>query len=508
MAIDGIFLKLLCDELKIIEGNHIEKIHCQKGGVFVFSLKKQKLYINLAGTPYITLVSERFVNPENPPMFCMLLRKHLQGGKITKLSKLEGDRILRLSVQKPNEMGFLSNKELYIELTGTKSNIVLVENGKIIDAFRRSDLEKASRIIAPGAVYTLPIKSNREYSMLIERESNERQIPVDTLIRNKKPVMILDPNGGFFDFTYIEITQYGKTYKNIEYRNYNSLVNDFYFSKRKESEINEKLSGLKKTIDNKIKNEQKKIGIRKQELENAKSREKFRIYGELLKANLYKIEPGTQSVTVENYYDELKPVTIPLKSSLSPQKNAAQYFNQYKKMCSAANVVEELLKQSENELLYLQSVKDEILRADSVETAENIRAELINAKIIRPKKAAAKKTKPKFSFLEDEYKGFKIYIGKNNIENDELTLNFADKTDVWFHTKNIPGSHVIVKTGDSALPDEVIVYAATLAARHSAAAPGAKVAVDYTPVKFIKKPNGAKPGMVIFKTNSTVLVTP
>lgn len=508
MPIDNIFLSFLIDELKQIENQHIDKIHCPSGGEFVFSLRKQKLFINLNGTPYITLLKESFSNPETPPNFCMLLRKHLQGGKILSIEKQENDRIVIITISSLNELKDVNIYKVFVELISGKANLILTKDSKIIDSYKKSDLEKDSRIIAPGATYVLPQNNGGGLSPLIARELEYQNKTLEEVLKTARPMALQNEKGEYKDLSFTEIKQYENLYKRVEFEDYISLVNEFFNSKRKQSEINNAAAGLSKKVNGLILKAEKKLAVRNEDLLKTEDREKYRIYGELLKANLFKINAGQKSVVLENYYDNMSLVEIPLKEHLSPNKNAERYFKEYKKLCSAKNTLAELIEENKNEIFYLKSVKEFLENANNVSEILEIEEELVISGYLRKNKNNKnKKIKPK-PFLEKEFLGFKILVGRNNLENDRLTLKTADKNDMWFHAKNIPGSHVVILTEGKDLPDEVILYAAGLAAQNSSAKLSGQVAVDYTQIKNVKKPVGAKPGMVIYKTNKTVYVTP
>ena len=507
MPIDNIFLKLLSDELRQIENEHIDKIHCPTGGEFVFALRRKKLFVNLNGTPYITLLKESFLNPDTPPNFCMLLRKHLGGGKILSVEKVENDRIIIITVSSLNELKDVSVYKVIIELISGKANLILTKDNKIIDCYKKSDLEKDARIIAPGATYTLPT-NNGGLSPLIQRELEHQNTTIDALLATASPYALQNENGEYKDLTFTEIHQYDGLYSLKKFDSFIELTNEFFTAKRKQSELNNASVGLNKRVNSLITKAERKLALREADLKETEKRENYRIFGELLKANLYKIKAGAKSVVVENYYDNMKEITIPLKEELSPNKNAEKYFKDYKKLCSAANTLVSLIQSSKEEIFYLKSVKEFLEKAETVSEILEIEQELILSGYLRKNKAQKnKKIKPK-PFVTKEFMGYKIFIGKNNLENDRLTLKTANKNDMWLHTKNIPGSHIVIENKGEEFPPEVILFAATLAAENSSAAKGSQVAVDYTLVKNIKKPNGAKPGMVIYKTNQTVYVTP
>ena len=292
---------------------------------------------------------------------------------------------------------------------------------------------------------------------------------------------------------------------------YSKLLDDFYAEKQRNALVSQGAADIIKTVSNAINRIQKKLSLRLCELGKCKDREKYRIYGELIKANLYAIENGSSSAVVQNYYDEqLSTIKIPLNPAISPSANAARYFKEYKKTYTAEQTLLKLTEEDKKELLYLESVADSISRCESISEISEIRDELSESGYIkRPALKGKKKKQQISSYLEYTSKeGYKIAVGKNNRQNDYLTCVLANKNDLWFHVKNIPGSHVIVFCGGEEVSDETVLFAAGLAATNSKAAASSNVAVDYTPVKYVKKPNGAKPGMVIYTTNKTVFVTP
>lgn len=508
MPLDGVFLGFLTAELNELCGSNIEKIHCPAGGEFVFTLRKKKLFICLNGTPYITVLGESFDNPEKPPMFCMLLRKHLCSGRITAVEKVANDRIVIFKISSRGELGDVFEYSLIAELYGTKANLILAAaDGKIIDAYRRSDIETSKRLIQPGARYTIPEGGGSGYSPLIERELAFRNTTIDKLIENACPTMLVDENGDGKDFTFTDIVQYGSLYRMRRFESYLELVKVFFTERRRKNAIDTASSEVKKQLKNLIARAEKKLFYRREEQKKSEQKEKYRVFGELIKANIYAIERGAPSVRVQNYYDDCKEITIPLSTALSPQANAAKYFKEYKKLCNAAAALDELIKSSEEEIYYLKSVAEELERAENSSDVEAVKRELCEAGYIRSRQKSTKK-EPAAHFKRYEAGGFTILVGRNNNENDRLTLKTAAKNDLWFHTKNIPGSHVVILTGGAAPGDDVLLYAANLAALHSSAKDSGQVAVDYTEIKNIKKPAGAKPGMVIYKTNKTVYVTP
>lgn len=568
MPLDGALITCLRAEFSEILEGYIEKIHLPAKNEFVLSVRSKvgnkKLYISInPESPRVCFTTKSFENPTTPPMFCMLLRKHLSSGKIVAVEGLSAERIVIFKVLSTNELGDKVLYKLIIELLGHQTNLLLVnEQGKILDAARRSDIESATRILAPGAEYKFPeadqrfdlfegdleaaakktvdselplninlIKNIRGLSPLICREISYRlSDSTDTLSNNidedkllnaleeiksaalsgGKPYIICDKAGLYKDFSFIPIRQYGNLCTLKSFENYSDMLETFYETRDKARRLDHLKSDILKLLKNLIARNNKKLNVRREELKKSENREELRIFGELLKANLYRIEKGATSVLVENYYDpECKPIKIKLNPTLSPQNNAAKYFKDYKKACSAGQTLLSLIEQCENEAEYLNSVLYATENAETSAEISEIRLELKENGYISYKKNEAKqkkKTAPQFLWFEKN--GFKIAVGRNNIQNDILTLKTADKNDLWFHTKNIHGSHVILFLEGKTPDDETLIYAASLAAKYSAAKNSSQVPVDYTPVKYVKKPAGAKTGMVIYKTNKTIFADP
>ncbi len=570
MSIDGIFLAKLKTELECtLQNTRVEKIHQPSKEELVVLLRSfhesHRLLIQIRPSSFrLGLVEAGYENPAEPPMFCMLLRKHLSGAKFSHIEQSGYERVLSICFNAINEMGDPVLLKLVVELTGKQTNIIFVgHDGRIIDCVRKSDIETSSRLIQPGAKYVYPEKQNKAdilnvdtallvdiicaeqspiakrlvavldgVSPLIARElvtlsgidterlaneltQAERQSLANTIEKFKaefisfKSVAVYDKNGIPFEFSYMPITQYGASAKAVEFESCSKLLDTVFSERDKQERIRSFASDLVKLLNNMHNRVQKKTNIRKKELEMCQNGETFRIFGELLKANLYNIQKGAPYVDVQNFYDqELKTVRIPLNTALSPAQNAQKYFKEYKKSCTAATLLGDLIKESEAELEYIKSVMDELSRATSVADLKEIRQELVLSGYLRQSFATKQKQAPSKPIETVSPDGFRVLVGRNNRQNDELTLRIAEKTDMWFHTKNIPGSHVIVKTEGKELPETTVMFAAKLAALHSNAAQSSSVPVDYTAVKYVKKPAGAKPGMVIYKANKTIFVTP
>ncbi len=548
MALDGAFLHKLTQELKTAIDCHIDKIYQPSHDELVFSVRKKgfskRLLISAkSGSQRIHFTESKLENPAVPPMFCMLMRKYLSSARLIDILQPDLERVVILVFSTTNEMGDIVEIKLICELIGGKSNIILVGfDGKIIDALRHSSVENGGRLVLPTATYTLPDRSQKANPLLLsadqvlnkaedssllaaidgfsplicrEIENSENQKgTIEKILYNLKsensPIMVYKPDGEPLDFTYTEIRQYGKDYINKEYESFSVLLDEFYREKETVSRINTAARDIIKLLNNLKARAQKRLSLRLNDLKKCENRETLRIYGELLKANLYNIEKGSSVARVPNYYSEnMEIVSIPLDIALSPANNANKYFKEYKKTYTAEQTLKELTEKDREEIVYLESVLDSIERSTTLSDIAQIREELSEAGYIKSTTNRNKKPTPQNQFKEYfSEEGYKILVGKNNRQNDYLTTVAADKSDLWFHVKNTSGSHVIVFSGGKSVSDSTILKAAMLAAENSKAANSSNVAVDYTPVKYVKKPNGAKPGMVIYTTNKTVYVTP
>lgn len=567
MPLDGAFIYCLQNELKTAINSHIDKIHIPAKNEFVFSIKgrgfSKKLFISIApNSPRVSFTGATFENPANPPMFCMLLRKHLSSGRIINIDGEGTERLIRFKIQSTNEMGDRVIYSLILEFIGHKTNLILLdENGRILDAARRSDIESGDRLIQPGAIYTLPVNSNktdiltgnitsavqsilsdgdkrlcdallsniggisplicRELAFIItgDCESLCKSVSADkliaclselknTIMSGGTPFTLIGENGLPTDFSFLEIKQYGNMMTLEKHNSFSELLESFYGERDRLRRLDNLRSDLVKKIKNLISRNTKKLHLRQAELKKSENREHLRIYGELIKANIYQIKKGAHKAVVDNYYDpEYSKIEIPLNSALSPSANAAKYFKDYKKACTAEQTLGNLIKECKEEGEYLESVLFELQSADSTAELSLIRDEL-NLSGYIARNSGNKKTKIVTKPLKFSKNGFEILVGKNNLQNDELTTKTASKNDLWFHTKNIHGSHVILITDGKTPDDDTIIFAATLAAYYSKAKNSNQVPVDYTPVKFVKKPTGAKPGMVIYTTNKTIFANP
>lgn len=557
MAFDGGFLKKISGELNEALDCHIDKICQPSRDELVFTLRKKgfakKLLISVkSGRARIHFTDGKYENPATPPNFCMVLRKHLSSARLVEIDQSGLERIIKLKFSATNEMGDYVNLKLVCELIGNSANVILVgQDGKIIDALRKTfDIETAKRLILCGAAYVYPNKTEKlnpiEYGhtkILKSLEETKENISekllntvegfsplvcreiefsaqtagvsqaflkvLDDLTKVGKPTMVIKPDGTPLDYSYTDILQYGNSYKLKYFPSFSKLLDEFYFSADLAARIKTAAADITKLVKNLYSRTEKKLSLRISDLEKSKDRENLRIYGELIKANISSIENGTEKARVVNYYDEnFGEIEIPLNPALSPAKNADKYFKEYKKSYTAEQTLSRLIEKDREELIYFESVLESIEKANTVSQIAEIREELENGGYIKRTSSKPKKNiKPEFKETVS-VEGYKIIIGKNNTQNDYITTKLAAKNDLWFHTKNIPGSHVVVFCNGNEVSDETIIKAATLAAENSKAKLGASVPVDYTLIKNVKKPAGAKPGMVIYTTNKTVFVTP
>ncbi len=570
MALDGGFIYRLTKELNCAEGAHIDKIYQPSRDELVFLLRAQglnkRLFISAhPGSARVHFTEQRPENPPTPPMFCMLLRKHLGGARISEICGSGLERIIKIKTRGLNEMGDIIHPELIIELISSSPNIILVgTDGRIIDAVHRSSIEAGGRLIQPGAIYEEPVPLGKKnilsedidaltsqilncsgrlerallatlegFSPLICREiayavSGNTDINVEVLTKTGrehlktkllfmrreltdggKPVMLTDESGSPTDFSYTEIFQYGKAYTCREAESFSELLEAFYSRRAQKERIKRESQDLLRMLASLDARISKRMALRAADLKKCENREQLRVFGELLKANLYAVTPGATFIEVQNYYDEnLSTVRIPLNPALSPANNAAKFFKDYKKTYTAEQTLTALIEKDKTEKEYINSVLDSLSRAETLADIAEIREELALSGYIRRAKKPQKKAAD-MSFKEFvSPSGYRVLVGKNNRQNDTLTLSVAAKNDTWFHTKNIPGSHVILFNSGGDISDEDVIFAARLAAENSSAAASANVPVDYTAIKFVKKPSGAKPGMVIYTTNKTVFVTP
>ena len=567
MPLDAICLQGVVGELAPqLTGSRIEKIQQPARDQIILLLRgSRRLFLNAgANQPRIHLTEQLRDNPSQPPMFCMLLRKHLSGGIIESVRQEPLERVVTLTVLASDEMGERSRFTLVWEGMPRRANLILCDrDGRIIDCLRRVDLEaEQDRQVLPGLFYRLPTRQDKrsplsvteeEFAALLERAAPDapldgwlldtftaisplvaRELTVracgstdapasqgnalwDVFSRWQRDVnentfipTLIKRNGSLADFTYGPVTQYG-TYAETEiYDSFSHLLDDFYEKREQAERVKQKGRDLLKTATTARDRVRRKLAAQEKELAACLDRDHLRICGELITANLYRMERGQSRLTAQNYYDEnCADVDIPLDVRLSPQENAARYFKQYAKAKTAEKYLTAQLQKGGEELQYLESVLQELAQAESEQDFNDIRTELTDGGYLRGRG----KKQPGFQRASKprEFRssaGLRILVGRNNRQNDRLTTKDADKRDVWLHTQKIHGSHVILCTGGAEPDEQSLMEAASLAAYFSQAQGSTKVPVDYTPVKFVKKPAGAKPGMVVYTTYQTMLADP
>ncbi|MDE6425668.1 MAG: NFACT family protein [Ruminococcus sp.] len=571
MALDGAFLFAVKNELTQLIGGRIEKIHQPSREEIIISIRirqgSKKLYISAnAGSARVHITEKNVDNPQTPPMFCMLLRKRLGNGKLIDIRQDGLERILFLDFECVNEIGDVVIITLACEIMGRCSNLIIISDGKIIDSIKRVDSEMSrERMVLPAMTYTLPPKSDRlnfltaDGEEIIDRLRENSQAELSkALIRvfeGISPVLArewafyagngehLDGNvsgmalvrllfiikrtqiqllngeccfnvvstkdGILKDFSFIQLTQYGDFMDNKEFPTASQLLDYFYSERDNAVRTKQRANDLFRLLVNLTDRITRRISVQREELSACADREYYKLCGDLISANIYRIKKGDNLAVVENFYDENSPnIEIKLDIRKTPSQNAQYYYNEYKKSVTAEKKLTEQIERGEEELQYLDSVFDSLTRATSENDIIQLRLELREQGYI---KSTNNKAKPPKALPPIEYKssdGYTILVGRNNYQNDKLSLKFAEKTDIWLHTQTITGSHVIIVTDGTTPPDRTIEQAAVIAAVNSKGRDSNLVPVDYCLARYVKKPSGAKPGKVIFTNYKTAFVKP
>lgn len=532
MALDAICLTAVLEELrKVLEGGRIDKVYQPSRDEIVLVVRgagaNVKLLLSASPNgPRLHLTKEVRENPAQPPMFCMLLRKHLTGARFLRLEQPELERIVLLRLESTDELGDKVGRTLVLEAMGRRANLILLDGeDRIIDCVRRveGDVATGQRGIMPGLLYRLP-DPRPGLPPLLERELDFRSNGVsrgeslaEKLERLKEAV---GPEGyvpyglvredKLVDFTFLPILQYGPSTELRRYESFSKLLDDFYASRATAEKVGQRGADLQKAVSRVRDRVARRVAQQELEREATKDRERKRELGDILTSNLYALSKGMGTVRLTDYYDpEGREVDIPLDPLLTPQQNAAKYYKEYNKAKTAEVVLGEQIEKGRRELEYLDSVLEAITLAEGERDLAEIRQELTDTGYLRRGAKAAKRMKVAAKPMEfRSTAGLRISVGKNNTQNDLLTAKQAGKGDLWLHTQKIHGSHVILWT-EGRTPDAgSIEEAAKLAAWFSQARDGKKVPVDYTPVKYVKKPAGAKPGMVVYTTYQTAYVDP
>ncbi|MBQ2836482.1 MAG: NFACT family protein [Clostridia bacterium] len=563
MAFDGIVTSVIVKELNTLIGSKIDKIYEPDKNTVILGLYCQgKNYgLNIcidAHNCRINLTTHSRINPLVAPNFCMLLRKHLIGGRISNISMTGLERLVKIEIETINEFNEIEIKTLIIELMGKHSNIILTNpNGKIIDAMRHIDSTSSYREILPSRLYTFPNSDKHDFTTIKDFENFYSKLSITSLDELSK--VISNTFTGFSlsfvnsAITKCEITSISKhdleklynyfyeiinskdyldfepVYKNNKISDYvlvksknnepyqlNTFIDDFYFERETVEAFTNYRNTILRMILEVLDKYNKRLASINTKLKECDEMDKYKLYGELITANLYRLSnTHSSSIELENYYNNNELISIPLDTKYSPSVNAKRYFKKYSKLKNAFLIVSEQKIETEKEIDYIGSIVYELENSSTLEDIQDIFEEISENVIFKEKlkkkdkknKVSKKKKQQAFSPIEYEIDGFKLYVGRNNKENDWLTLSFANKNDIWFHTKDVHGSHVILKV-DRPINDDILVKCAEIAAKHSKAKNSSNVPVDYCLVQFVKKPHASKPGMVIFTNNKTLNVNP
>mgnify|MGYP002772076329 FL=1 len=571
MSLDGAFLHIVCNELQPLVGARVDKVYQPSREEIVVSLrtyrdggKKIVLSANSVSAR-VNLTTAAFENPQQPPMFCMLLRKHLSGGRLMAIRQDGLERIVSLDFECTNEIGDIVTNSLVAEIMGRHSNIILVRDGRVIDSVKRitDDISSVRRVL-PGIQYEAPPRQDR--LCLLEAEpqqvldaiadSPERLCKkLSAVLEGVSPILtremawysakdvdaacnalsdsakdrlrfilgrvksavsggeccftvVSEPGGRKKDFCFINIEQYSTSMVISHENSANELLDGFFASQDRTERTRQRAHDLLKLLMNSYERVSRKLELQKKELAECSGREVFRVRGDLINANIWRLEKGQSKAVLEDFTTG-EPVEIQLDPRLTPAQNAQKYYTEYRKLDTAEKKLTELIAKGQQELVYIDSVFDAASRTDSESDLAEIRRELREQGYLKGgvrTDEKVKKTSDPLHFRSGE--GFEILVGRNNRQNDQLTLKTAKATDIWLHTQGIAGSHVIIRTEGRQPGEQTLFEAAQLAAFHSKGRSGSGVPVDYVAVKFVKKPAGAKPGMVIFTNNRTLYVTP
>lgn len=553
-------------------GSKVEKVYQPSKCELVFLMRTRagafRLYMSAqAISPRIHLTSFTPENPQTPPMLCMLLRKRLVGAVLKDIAQFSLDRVLRLEFDATNEIGDRQTLFLYIEIMAQRSNIVLTdESDIIIDAVKRVDETKSTyREILPSGKYLLPPSQDKldlekctaeqieekiktfsskplsnailssvvgvspivarelayrsagddvQTGLLLKRDFEKLKEEIEALKQavrdnNSNPEIVFDAENKPMDFSFMHITQYGDALKTKQFDSFSPLLDEFCFEKDRQARIKNRAGDLLKLLNNARERVQKKIILQTAQLEDCQNKEQLRINAELISSNLYRLEKGAAFYDIENYYDSNNVLRIPVNPALTPVQNSQKYYKEYRKAVTAEKMLSDLIESSKHELLYIDSVLDSLSRADTENDISLIRQELVEQGYIRKRskdKVKLPKSLPPYEFKTSD--GFRVLVGRNNVQNDFLTFKTAKNYDMWLHTQAFAGSHTIVISDGRQISDTAIFEAARIAARFSSASEAYKVPVDYTLIKNLKKPVGAKPGKVIYHVYNTIYVEP
>ena len=564
MALDGIVIAGVVHQLnQTILNTKIAKIAQPESDELLLTCKGPGANYRLAlsasaSLPFVYLTDQNKPSPMVAPTFCMVLRKHIANGKIVSITQPHMERIIRMDIEHLDEMGDFCKKSLIIELMGKHSNIIFCkDDGTIIDSIKHiSSLTSSLREVLPGRMYEIPATQNQKHNPLTTSTSEFTDIishcsdtlgkavygsftGISPLMANEilyragadadMPVASYDKDqlyhiatqfhhfmdevkeGHFspaiiwngkepIEFSAFPLTQY-QDYTIAAYTSISEVLELYYAKKNAYTRIRQKSADLRRIVTTALERNQKKLQLQLKQLSDTEKREKYRIYGELLQTYGYGVKEGSKFLVCENYYDDNKEIKIPLDETKSPLENAQKYFEKYNNLKRTYEALCALTEETQNEILHLESIQNALDIATSPDDLIDIKQELVDFGFIKKGRGQKKNTGKSKPLHYRSSDGFDIYVGKNNYQNDELTFKFATGNDWWFHAKNMPGSHVIVKSENRELPDRVFEEAASLAAYYSKGRGAEKVEIDYLQKKNVKKPNKSAPGFVVYYTN-------
>lgn len=561
MPLDAITLHALTLELKAAEGARIDRVQQPEKDKILLSLRtregNRRVLISAAASgARVHFTAESFENPAEPPMFCMLLRKHLIGAHIRKIEQPDWERMLLIRLDTRDEMGDESEKTLAVELIGRSANVILVgADGRIIDCLRRMEYGGEGRGVLPGMIYRLPPKQEKLHFLncsaeelryaidaiedgteldkalmqsfsglsplicreLAYRSRNSKDLLEKNALSLRETVeaddfspMLVSLDDTAKDFSFLSINQYGTAGKNERFDSFSELLDSFYARRDRAESRRRRSRELMKTVKTAYERTVRKLSVQKEELAQTENREEIRRQAELITANMYRIRKGQHELLCENYFEEGYPeIAIPLDPLKTPQQNAAALYKEFTRKKAAKEHLTTLIGEGEKQCDYLAAVLDEIERAENERDLADIRRELKETGYLKKAKTTkADRAKPQAPLRFISSDGLEILVGRSNMQNDELTFKLARRTDLWLHVQKLHGSHVVLRTDGIEPPLRSIEEAASLAAYYSQGREAGKIPVDITQIRFVKKPAGALPGAVLYTDYSTVFVAP
>lgn len=553
MAYDGLFTLAMTKELQKLTTGRIAKVHQPNAQEVILTIrangKNHKLLFSIHSSyARVHLTDQSVENPSEPPMFCMLLRKHIEGGIIESIRQIDGDRIIVFTITSKNEIGDRITRELIAEIMGRHSNLILIEkeSHKIVDSLKHLPPSLNSyRTVLPGQAYIAPPPQDKvnptETDAVALQSFFETEKTAQDIVQHftgfsplhaKEFLYRIEKNhdaaADYFN-SYIDSFQHGgdqPTYveangkihfsptalthldgKSTSFDTLSSLLDRVFFARAERDRVKQQAGDLERWLQNEVNKLKLKLKKLQKDLQQATRLDQYQLYGELLMANIYNFDKGAKEITVENYYDENQAaVTIPLNERKTPIENAQSYYTRYNKAKNALIMIQEQIDKTNDDITYFEMLSQQVQQA-SPHDIEEIREELAEQGFMKMR-ANKRRKKPTKPMPEDfiSSTGIRISVGKNNKQNDYLTFKVAKKSEIWMHTKDIPGSHVVIH--DAAPDEETIREAATLSAYFSKARESSSVPVDYTEARHVKKPNGSKPGFVIYFEQKTIFVTP